>query len=59
MTKAVSVKDIKKQQDALQKDYTVAQGAMQDALGKLAEKKTALVDFNNKYGRVIKLMEED
>jgi hypothetical protein len=59
MTDAVSIKTIKAKQDALQEEYNEASQAFYDAKGKLAEKKTALIEFNNKYGRVIAMMEED
>ncbi len=59
MTDAVSIKTIKARQDALQEEYSVAAQAFYDAKGKLAEKKIALCSFNDKYGRVIAMMEED
>ncbi len=59
MTKAVSVEDIVAQQAKLQANYEKAQGAMQDAQGKYKEEKAALCTFNDKYGRVIAMMNED
>ncbi len=59
MTDAISVTELMKQQDALQKDYEKATGALQNAQGKYAEKKAILCKFNDKYGRVIAMMNED
>ncbi len=59
MTDALSIHTIKARQDALQEEYNVASQIFYDAQGKLHEKKAALCEFNNKYGRVIAMMEED
>lgn len=59
MTKALSVKSIVVQQQKLQEEYNKASVAAQKARVTLVEKKSELVSFNNKYGRVIKLMNED
>lgn len=56
---AVDMKDIMKQQKALQTAYDKASVKMQEAKSVHAEKKTELVNFNYKYGRVITLMNED
>ena len=59
MTDAVSIKTIKARQDVLQEEYSVASQAFYDAQGKLHEKKIALCSFNDKYGRVSAMREED
>ena len=59
MTKAASIEEIKKQQKKLQIAYDKATAKMQEAKSVHAEKKTELVNFNYKYGRVITLMNED
>jgi hypothetical protein len=59
MTDALSIDTIKARQDVLQEEYSVASQAFYDAKGKLHEKKAALCAFNDKYGRVIAMMEED
>jgi len=59
MTDAISVAQLVATQKKLQAAHDKAQGAMQDAQGKYGEKKAALCKFNDKYGRVIAMMEED
>lgn len=59
MTKAISVDDLIKEQVALLEEYEIARLAMHDARDEHKQKKTALIKFNNKYGRVIAMMTED
>lgn len=59
MADAVSVKDLKAKQDVLRKRFEGAQSKLQDAQKEHYEAKAKLVEFNNKYGRVLRLMEED
>jgi len=59
MTKAVSIEDIKAEQDVLNTVCQKAQQAMYDAKSDYAEKKNVLIKFNNKYGRVLQMMNED
>lgn len=58
MTNAVSVKTIKAEQNALQKEYDQAKIIMQDANDVCAKRKATLVKFNRKYGRVIAMITE-
>lgn len=59
MTDAISVASIKAQQEALQATFEQAQARVQEAQSMYVEKKIALITFNNKYGRVIAMMNED
>lgn len=59
MTAAVSVKSVKAKQDVLQKAYNKARLVWDKASGELRDKKIELCTFNDKYGRVIAMMEED
>jgi hypothetical protein len=59
MTNAISVATLIAGQDALHKEYEQAKSVLQEAQSLFAEKKSALVKFNNKYGRVIAMMNED
>ncbi len=58
MNDTLSLDTLEVAQKALQEDYDKASQAMYAAKGKHAKKKDALVTFNNKYGRVIALMQE-
>ena len=59
MTNAISIETLQKTQDGLQKNYLKAQKAMQDAQAEHAIHDAALEKFNNKYGRVLQMMNED
>lgn len=59
MTTAVSVKSVKAKQVALHKEYEKARAVYDVAIAGLKEKKLALCTFNDKYGRVIAMMEAD
>lgn len=59
MTNAVSVAEISKQHESLYAAFVEAQGALQDAKGRYAEKKAIYCAYHSKYGRVLTLMEED
>lgn len=59
MTDAVSVKKIIVEQKKLTKDFQKALDALFEARETYTKKKIVLNKFNNKYGRVIKMMTED
>lgn len=59
MTDAISLLVLQKTQKVLQTKYEKAQKTMQDAQVIHAEKKAALGVFNEKYGRVLQMMNED
>lgn len=59
MTNAVSVKSVQKEHDKLYAEFVKAQGSLQDAQGRYAEKKTAFCVYRSKYGRVLAMMKED
>lgn len=55
----ISVKELKMQKNNLQAEFEEAQEIMQDAQTMYAEKKDTLITFNNKYGRILQMIEED
>ncbi len=59
MKNNISVKELKIQKDNLQEEFEEAQEIMQDAQTTYAEKKDTLITFNNKYGRILQMIEED
>lgn len=59
MTKAISVKTIKAEQDVLQKAYDKSRLVWDKASLDLKSKKIKLCTFRDKYGRVIAMMEAD
>lgn len=59
MTDAVSVDSIIAEQKKLSKKFQKAFDAMMEARKDYQEQKIVLTKFNNKYGRVIKMMTED
>lgn len=59
MTKAVSVKSVKADQVVLQEKYEEVRLIFYDAQADLKAAKDELCTFNNKYGRVIAMMEYD
>lgn len=56
---AVSVETIIAEQKKLTKKFQKAFDAMMEARKDYQEQKAVLNKFNNKYGRVIKMMNED
>lgn len=59
MSTPSSVAELHAKQTQLQKDYQKAKEVRQLATKLFAKKKAALIEFNNKYGRVIQMMSED
>lgn len=59
MTDAISVEALQKTQKSLYKKYLKAQKAMHDAQAEHAIHDAALEKFNNQYGRVLQMMNED
>lgn len=53
-----SIEELKDQKNNLQTEFEEAQKIMQDAQALYAEKKATLTTFNDKYGRVLQMMEE-
>jgi len=52
----LSIEELQQKQTALQESFEHEQGKFQAARTKYANKKQALTDFNNKYGRMLKLV---
>lgn len=59
MMKPTSVKEMEQMQGTLQAAYDAALKSSQDAQEELKKAKFELVEFNNKYGRVLQMMRED
>lgn len=59
MTKAISVDDLIDEQKALLEDVEQTRQAMHEARAEHAKKKSVFMKFNDKYGRVIAMMNED
>lgn len=51
-----NVEDLLQEQAALQESYDHEKGKFASARTKFAKKKQALLDFNGKYGRMLKLV---
>ena len=59
MSDPQSVADMQKQQEKLQSEFNNAQKAMLDAVEEYKEVKATLVKFNDKYGRIIQILNEE
>lgn len=59
MTDAVSIEDIKAEQEVLQKAFTKNKVAYYEVQKKLNASKRKLSEFNDRYGRVLQMMNED
>ena len=59
MSDPQSVADMQKQQEKLQFEFNNAQKAIQNAVEEYKEVKAALVKFNDKYGRIIQIINEE
>jgi len=59
VTAAITGKDLKPRQKALQTKYDKAATAFYSAQAALAKAKDELVAFNNKYSRVLTVLNED
>ena len=59
MTDAISIKDVQAEQGVLKKAFTKNQVAFYEAQKKHNASKTKLTEFNDRYGRVLKMMNED
>lgn len=57
MAKELKLSELKKAQAALQKSFNVAQANAVKVQKQLAKAKAPLVEFNNKYGRVLQLLD--
>ena len=59
MTDAVSIKDIQAEQVVVQNAFLKAKVAYYSAQEKLNASKKKLTKFNDRYGRVLQMMNED
>ena len=59
MTDAISIKDVQVDQAALQKVFLKDKAAYYSAQEKLNASKKKLTKFNDRYGRVLQMMNED
>jgi len=59
MTKAISVQEVKEAQKVLQKVFAENKEAFYEAQEKLNTSKKKLSEFNDRYGRVLHMMNEE